>query len=364
MSDFKHEERPHDKIRITIGFIAVSVILGCFFFAGYGATSLIYSITGKPPESLSHVLSALTGMAFFSIGIVLFNLIRMHRGGGLQRHLIHTTMMDAIDQIAHGNFEVLINMDEISPQHQNVANAINEMARNLGTLETMRQDFISNVSHEIQSPLTSISGFAALLKKSDLSQEHRQKYAGIIETESKRLSSLSDNLLKLSSLDNNKVPITRKTFRLDKQLEHITLIFEPQWSAKSITLEADLQKSIVTGDEDLLSQVWMNLLHNAIKFTPEGGCVNVAVASGDKGAAVKISDTGVGISPDNQIHIFERFYKADKARDRSLSGNGLGLSLVKKIVKLHDGNITVQSEIGKGTTFEVILPLKNIKGEH
>ena len=355
MSGIAREEKPHDKIRITVGIIAIFTILACFFCAGYGVTSLVYRITGKPPEILAHVISALSGMLFFSLAILIFNLIRRHNGNGFGRHLINEAIMNAINQISRGNFEILINAEELSPQHQYVASVINDMAKSLGTLETMRQDFISNVSHEIQSPLTSIGGFAALLKKTDLPNEQRQKYAEIIEAESKRLSSLSDNLLKLSSLD-NKIPLALQEFRLDKQLEHVALALEPQWSAKNITLEADLPKRTVCGDEDLLSQVWMNLLHNAVKFTPESGHIFVTLSFDDESTTVKIADTGVGISPDDQIHIFERFYKADKARDRSLGGNGLGLSLAKKIVELHGGSITVESEPTKGALFAISLP--------
>ena len=133
------------------------------------------------------------------------------------------------------------------------------------------------------------------------------------------------------------------------------MTLEPQWSAKNIELEADLQKLTVCGDEDLLSQVWVNLLHNAIKFTPENGRIDIALLQDKDSVIVKIADNGAGIAPDDQIHIFERFYKADKARDRSLGGNGLGLSLVKKIIELHGGTVTVESEIGKGTTFEIFL---------
>jgi signal transduction histidine kinase len=354
MNDIKHDEKPHGKWRIIIGIVILFAVFGVLFYAGYSVTSLLYKVTGKPPESLAHIFSALTGMIFFIIAVILFNLFGKHKDG--YRHFfIRDIMTNALGQIANGNFGVLINMEEVSPQHHYVAKAINDMAQSLGTLETMRQDFISNVSHEIQSPLTSIGGFAALLKKADLSDKERQRYAEIIESESKRLSSLSDNLLKLSSLDSNKIPLALQDFRLDKQLENITLTLEPQWAAKNLTLEADLQKQTICGDESLLSQVWVNLLHNAIKFTPNGGQINIALSSDNAVITVKISDTGIGISPSDKIHIFERFYKADKARDRSLGGNGLGLSLVKKIVELHGGNISVESEPGKGTIFNISL---------
>jgi signal transduction histidine kinase len=260
-----------------------------------------------------------------------------------------------MEKISRGDFSILISETE-DGHFRGIAKAVNEMAKNLGTLETMRQDFISNVSHEIQSPLTSIGGFASLLKKNDLLPAQRERYAEIIGAESRRLSSLSDNLLKLSSLDHSASPLTKTDFRLDKQLEQIALTLEPQWSAKHLSVEADLQKCAVTGDEDLLSQVWMNLLANAIKFTPAGGQIAVSLNERETGVTVTIADTGCGMAPEDQIHIFERFYKADKARDRSLGGNGLGLSLVKKIVELHGGHITVESEIGKGAAFEIRLP--------
>ena len=269
---------------------------------------------------------------------------------------IHDELTGTLAQIAQGNFDVLLDPGHVGV-FNDLAEAINDMAKNLGTLETMRQDFISNVSHEIQSPLTSIGGFAALLQKDGLSDGQRRHYAGIIASESRRLSSLSENLLKLSSLENNKIPLDKKAFRLDKQLENVTLTLEPQWSEKNIELEADMQKANVCGDEGLLSQVWVNLIHNAIKFTPKNGQINISLSVDGDTAVVKISDTGAGIAPDDQMHIFERFYKVDKARDRSLGGNGLGLSLAKKIVEMHGGHITVESDIGKGAAFFVFLPV-------
>ncbi|MCL2158604.1 MAG: HAMP domain-containing histidine kinase [Oscillospiraceae bacterium] len=326
------------------------------FVAAYLISALIYGFTGSPPELMRHLISGIIAMA---IMMFVARLIFYLRGGSRrdEYNKNHMQITEALAQIAQGNFDVLLEPNPQSP-HNDMTRAFNEMAQSLGTLESMRQDFISNVSHEIQSPLTSIGGFAALLQKDELPDDERRRYATVIEAESKRLSSLSDNLLKLSSLDIDKMPLSKTKFRLDKQLERIALTLEPQWSAKKLLLEADMQKLTVCGDEDLLSQVWMNLLHNAIKFTPEGGQINIALAADNKSACVKVSDTGVGIAPDDQMHIFERFYKADKSRDRALGGNGLGLSLVKKIVELHGGRIAVESEIGKGTAFAVSLPVK------
>jgi len=345
----KQHSRPFRFFALLLGYCAA-------FSCGYALTSVIYRFTGRPPEVAAHLLSGLTAIALI---MLIWRLI-LRFGSSYHRKEyhrdFHNQLTDTLAKIAQGDFDVLLEPDHIGI-YNDMAEAINDMAQSLGTLETMRQDFISNVSHEIQSPLTSITGFAALLKKGDLPDEERRRYAEIIEAESKRLSSLSEHLLKLSSLDNNQIPLSKKEFRLDKQLESVTLTMEPQWSAKNLTVEADLPKCEIVGDEDLLSQAWVNLLHNAVKFTPDGGQIGVSLISNDESVTVKISDTGVGIAHEDQIHIFERFYKADKARDRSLGGNGLGLSLVKKIVELHGGSVTVESETGKGTNFQIVLPL-------
>jgi signal transduction histidine kinase len=162
--------------------------------------------------------------------------------------------------------------------------------------------------------------------------------------------------LKLSALETGSEPLSIKEYGLDRQLEKVALMLEPQWRSKNITMEAELEKLTIQGDEDLLSQVWVNLLHNAIKFTPEGGIIRIVLKSRDNEACCQIVDTGIGIAPEDLLHIFERFYKVDKSRDRALGGNGLGLSLAKKIVELHGGHIIPQSTLGKGSTFTVTLP--------
>jgi signal transduction histidine kinase len=260
---------------------------------------------------------------------------RAHGGiENLSRHSVLRDTMEAIERIAQGDFTALVPVDRHDPYSQ-LAESVNKMAQELGTMENARQEFISNVSHEIQSPLTSISGFAALLRNDSLSIDQRSHYLTVIESESRRLSSLSENLLKLSALEAGNESLIMKEYRLDKQLESIALMLEPQWGAKNLFVEAELQKIMLYGDEGLLSQVWINLLHNAIKFTPEGGNICIMLSGSPDGQEVicQIKDSGIGIAPEDRIHIFERFFKVDKARDRSLGGNGLGLSLVKKIVE-------------------------------
>jgi signal transduction histidine kinase len=293
-------------------------------------------------------LSAVVGVVilFVVVGAVMSLLRRS------QLHNIsdmHDKLTNTLNEIANGNFNAFIELDEHAP-HNDIAEAMNEMTRKLGTLEAMRADFVGNVSHEIQSPLTSIGGFARLLRES-ATDERSRHYADVIVAESNRLSGLSDNLLKLSTLDNNKIPLRRTDFRLDKQLRQVALTLEPQWSAKNLDLTCELEPTTINGDEELLSQAWINLLNNAIKFTPEGGSIQLSIDNGQ----LTIADTGVGISDEDRLHIFERFYKVDRARDRSLGGSGLGLSIVKKILDLHGFPIAVDSEIGVGTRFTIRL---------
>lgn len=259
-------------------------------------------------------------------------------------------------KIAQGDFDISIPVNETEPFNE-LAVSVNKMAQELGSMEKLRQDFISNVSHEIQSPLTSISGFAALLRNENATKRDVLHYATIIETESRRLSNLSGNLLKLSTLEADVTAFKMNYFRLDKQIESVLLMLEPQWVEKYISPDVSLAKIHISGNEDLLSEVWINLLHNAIKFTPEHGIIKVALSEKSGEIHCVIADNGIGISKEDQIHIFERFYKVDKSRDREVGGNGLGLSLVKKIVQIHNGSITVESKEGKGTEFTIRIPI-------
>ncbi len=348
------------KFRMVLNLILVVSVFLCCQMAGYFLSSLMLSIMGQPPVWIAYLVSAMIGFAIFIGLMALISYYLRHSKRWSEHGQLRGSMLaeivSALNRIARGDFDVSVPTHERDPFPE-LGESINKMARELGTMETMRQDFISNVSHEIQSPLTSISGFASLLKNEALASEQRLHYIDVIESESKRLSKLSDNLLKLSALEADGTSINRREYRLDKQLEHITLMLEPHWMEKNINVEAGLQKVTYTGDEELLSQVWINLLHNSIKFTPENGSITITLTLDDNKAVCRISDTGVGISPEDQAHIFERFYKADKSRDRSLGGSGLGLSLVKKIVELHGGTVSVESEPGKGSTFAVTLPI-------
>lgn len=268
-------------------------------------------------------------------------------------------LTQATKRLAKGDFDV-----EIKSKHPDemgvLTQSFNEMASELKQLEQMRQDFVSNVSHEIQTPLTSISGFAMAMKNSSLvADSDRNYYLDIIIAESGRLSRLSDNLLKLASLDSEQHPFEAITYNLDEQIRQIVVTCEPQWSAKGIHIDLEMADTVkITADQDQLNQVWMNLLGNSIKFTPEGGHIEIGITHSENEIFFKITDSGIGIAPEQLDYVFERFYKTDRSRNRSNGGNGLGLAIAKKIVTLHHGSIEMQSQVGQGTTVVVQLPIR------
>lgn len=270
------------------------------------------------------------------------------------------SITDSLKRISKGDFNVKLDFKDIRGEHDSpfseLISSINDMAEELKLLEEMRQEFISNVSHEIQSPLTSINGFAKALKSINLSDEDRIKYLTIIEDESSRLSKISDNLMKLTTLESNQHKFDVKKFSLDKQIRKTILSFERSWSDKDIEVSLSSDKILINADEDLLNQVWINLINNSIKFTPSGGSIDVSVKESEDKVYIKISDTGIGLTKEEQERIFERFYKADKSRTSKKGGSGLGLSIVKKIIEIHSGTIAVKGTKGIGTTFDIILP--------
>ncbi len=341
--------------RVILGFLGVSVTMMFCMAGGYWVTQLLFRMFGIPHPFAGYLFACWAGFTLFWLFASLMHTILnhfQHKKGFEGRN---SKLLEAMRRIASGDFSVMVPVDD-NEIHSDIARGLNEMVQNLGNMETMRQDFISNVSHEIQSPLASISGFAALLQDDSLSDEMKRHYAAIIETETKRLSSLGENLLKLSALEADDNALSLQEYRLDRQIENIALTMEPQWAAKKLSIEAELGRTMYCGDKNLLSQVWSNLLHNAIKFTPEGKSISLRLQSDAEQVQFTIADTGIGIPKEDQMHIFERFYKVDKSRERSLGGNGLGLSIVKKIVDLHGGRISVESEVGKGTTVHIILP--------
>ncbi len=265
-------------------------------------------------------------------------------------HLIH-----ALQEVAAGNFKVRLDENPASyVQVQEMNKNFNNMVKKLNSTEMLQSDFIQNVSHEFKTPLASIEGYTTLLHAAPLSDELHD-YTGRILKSAQQLSSLSGNILKLSKLENQQEPDKQENFFLDEQLRQVILTLEHWWSEKQIDIDLDLPEVMFFGDVDLLYQVWINLISNAIKFTPEFGTITVSLAAAPDQVEVTIKDSGIGMNEEMQERIFDKFYQGDSGH--SMEGNGLGLTLVRKIVTLCRGQIRVSSQYGKGSEFIVQLPV-------
>ena len=319
--------------------------------AGWLIATWVFSLTGRPPDLVVYLVSVALGILLAATSALAIGRLT----GTFQDdpNRIWDDLGEAMDRIAHGDFSVRVR----APRRgvlADVVESVNKMAAGLGSVEQQRQEFISNVSHEIQSPLTSISGFASLLRDGGLDEATREHYVDVICAEAGRLSRLSDNLLRLSTLDSSD-DIDRQPVRIDEQLRSVVLMLEPQWAGKGLDVELTTVPAEIDADADMLRQVWINLVANAIRYTPAGGAVRVSVEASSGTCRVDVTDTGIGISDADLPRVFERFFRADKAR--SGEGNGLGLALVKRVVDLHGGEVAVASEPGRGATFTVTLPL-------
>lgn len=266
-------------------------------------------------------------------------------------------IISAGEKITSGDFSVRIEPfgdNYVYESFNSIIDCFNKMAEELGSVETLRTDFIANVSHELKTPLAVIQNYGTMLQSPDLPDEKRIEYAKGITDNSRRLASLITNILKLNKLENQQIFPVSERFDLSEQLCESLLQFEKIWEQKSIDIETEIDDSVyINSDSELLSLVWNNLLSNAFKFTGSGGTVSVSLSADDEYATVKISDTGCGISAETGKHIFEKFYQGDTSH--AMQGNGLGLALVKRVVDIMQGEIAVESEIRKGSTFTIRL---------
>ena len=260
----------------------------------------------------------------------------------------------ATEKIMAGDFST-----EIQPMHglgadnfNPIIEAVNKMARELGSVETLRTDFIANVSHEMKTPLAVMQNYGTMLQQPDLSEEDRMEYAKAVTEGSRRLADMMTNILKLNRLENQQIYPQVKEFDLGEQLCECLLRYENVWEQSEIEIETELAENVlVKGDEELLSLVWSNLFSNAFKFTEPGGRVSLSLTATDSHAVVRVKDTGCGMSPEVGAHIFEKFYQGDTSH--ATQGNGLGLALVRRVVDIMQGEISVESQLGVGTTFTV-----------
>lgn len=265
-------------------------------------------------------------------------------------------ILDATERIASGDFKVRIDVEHTYDKYNEfdfIAENLNTMACELDKSEVLKNDFISNVSHELKTPLAIIGNYAAALEDPTLDEESRKKYTKTLVSTSKRLSELVTNILKLNKLENHQLKIESERVNLTEMLSRAILNFEEKIEEKNLGLEVDLQDVFITSSAAFLEPVWNNLISNAVKFTDRGGTVSVKLAQRGDSVIVVVSDTGCGMSREVGMRIFEKFYQGDTSH--SGEGNGLGLALVKRVIDILGGEITVESQLGKGSSFRVVL---------
>jgi signal transduction histidine kinase len=262
-------------------------------------------------------------------------------------------------KVAKGDFTVRVQTIASVGEIQDLICNFNIMVKELGSIEMLRNDFVVNVSHEFKTPIAAIEGYATLLTDETLSREEHDEYVKMIHKSARQLASLSGNILSLSKLENHDFPWITKPFRLDEQIRQAVLLLEQEWSAKELELEIELERVMYPGNEPLLLQVWTNLMDNAVKFTPVGGNITIKLMTQGEQAMITVADNGIGMSQVVQNHIWNKFYQGDDSHQGE--GNGLGLALVKRIVELCGGSISVQSKEDQGSTFLVELPLEEIE---
>lgn len=264
-----------------------------------------------------------------------------------------TELSDASKQIAKGDYNISLKYNGYVEELKNAINNFNLMAKEINSVEMIRNDFITNVSHEFKTPLSSIMGYVTLLQDTELTEDERKVYIQKTFFNIEKLNDLTENILRLSKLENQNYPNTLTTYRLDEQIREAVVLLEPKWSKKNIDFDINLSDIKYTGVESLIFQVWVNIISNAIKFSDCGGTITISLKVKSDCIRVWVNDEGIGMSEETQEHIFDKFYQGDTSR-RS-EGNGLGLALCKEILNNCNGKIYVISEKGQGSTFMVEL---------
>lgn len=310
------------------------------------------------------VIQTLVPIVYWSVVAVGLTLFTRRKTRVAYEEPMHK-LAEAARQVANGDFSVYVSPINTSDKRDYLDVMIldfNKMVEELGSIETLKTDFVSNVSHEMKTPIAIIKNGAQILKRGQITEEQREEYAKIIDDAAGRLSDLISNILKLNKLENQRITPERAEYDVCRQLCGCALQFEDAWEEKNMEVELELEDAaMVWADASLLEMVWNNLLSNAIKFTEPGGAVSIRQTSLESTIRIAVSDTGCGMSKECLNHMFDKFYQGDTSHAQE--GNGLGLALVGRVLQLMEGDIQVISEKGKGSTVTVTLPVCKIAKE-
>ena len=335
----------------VVFFLLVAFVITC-------CTTLFVSILQKTLNITltEENIGAAAKITFWNVALLslIFTVIdTIRRKITVERPIKNITQ--AAEKIIKGDFSVRVKKQSkftTDETFNSVIDCFNKMAEELGSVETLRTDFIANVSHEMKTPLSVMQNYGTLLQSPNLSEKERFEYAKGITEGSRKMADMMTNILKLNRLENQQIYPEIKEFDLGEQLCECLIQFENVWEKAEIDIQTDIAENVkVKADEELLSHVWNNLFSNAFKFTHSGGTVSVSLTATEKDAIVKVSDTGCGMTAEVGAHIFEKFYQGDTSH--SVQGNGLGLALVKRVVDIMQGEISVESAVGKGSTFTI-----------
>ena len=339
--------------QFLIFFLLVGFVVSCctMLFVSTMANSMNVELTNSNIASAAKItmLNVLLLTIILTIGDYLRRKFTIDRPA--------QKIIDAGRKMMQGDFAVrvpLVKTFDTEDRFHEIAECFNKMAEELSSIETLRTDFVANVSHELKTPLAVMQNYGTLLQQAELTDEKRIEYAKSITDASRRLANLISNILKLNKLENQKIAPQFEEYDLSEQVCECLLGFEEAWENKELNIETDMEDGIlVKSDAEMMSLVWNNLFSNAIKFTDNGGTISLSVKCDEKYVVVKISDTGCGISAEVGKHMFDKFYQGDTSH--ATQGNGLGLALVKRVIDITGSDISVESELGKGTTFTVKL---------
>ncbi|MNB63296.1 Alkaline phosphatase synthesis sensor protein PhoR [compost metagenome] len=305
---------------------------------------IIFLLLRVAVDPFTGVLTSSMFIALMSIGVG--TLLSTYVSKKMLRPILKIN--DAAKKVAMGDFSVRLEEGSIANEIREIAGNFNLMVRELSNTETLRTDFVSNVSHEFKTPLSAIEGYATLLQDDSLTREEAEKYVRHILENTGRLTKLTQSVLSLSQIENQEIVLQKEYFQLDEQIRRVLLGFEGIWEDKNLTIDLNLEEVVIYGSQSLLARVWSNLIDNAIKFSNQDGMLSIDCKTEGNNIVVIIRDTGIGMDAEVMKHAFDKFYQGERSHHGN--GNGLGLALVNRIVTLCEGTVTLESEKGKGTT--------------